>query len=62
MPLRSTQAQTEMSTRNLLGGKALPGLEADNLTAFCELTVKKIDVSQSSCTACYTDSCTFTFL
>jgi hypothetical protein len=33
MALRSTQPLTEMSTRNLLGGKARPAREADNLTA-----------------------------
>jgi hypothetical protein len=27
---------TEMSTRNLPGGKVPPGRGADNLTAFCE--------------------------
>jgi hypothetical protein len=36
MALGSTQSLTEMSTRNLSGGKGLPALEADNLTAICE--------------------------
>jgi hypothetical protein len=36
MALRSTQSLTEMSTRNLSGGEALPALKADNLTAICE--------------------------
>jgi hypothetical protein len=32
-----TQPLTEMSTRNLPGGKGLPvGRQADNLTAICE--------------------------
>jgi hypothetical protein len=36
MALRSTQALTEMSTNNLLGGKGWPARKADNLTAICE--------------------------
>jgi hypothetical protein len=32
----STQFVTEMSTRNILGGKGRPALKADNLTAICE--------------------------
>jgi hypothetical protein len=36
MALGSTQPLTEMSTRNLPGGKGLPAREADNLTAICE--------------------------
>jgi hypothetical protein len=36
MVLRSTQSLTEMSTRNLPGGKRRPASEADNLTAICE--------------------------
>jgi hypothetical protein len=35
--LGSTQAPTEMSTRNLPGGKVRPSRKADNLTAICEL-------------------------
>jgi hypothetical protein len=31
-----TQSLTEMSTRNLPGGKGRPALKADNLTAMCE--------------------------
>jgi hypothetical protein len=34
--LGSTQSLTEMSTRNLPGGKGLPTSKADNLTAICE--------------------------
>jgi hypothetical protein len=36
MALGSTQPLTEMSTRNLPGGKKRPAHEADNLTAICE--------------------------
>jgi hypothetical protein len=36
MALVSTQPLTEMSTRNLSGGKGYPVLEADNLTAICK--------------------------
>jgi hypothetical protein len=34
--LGSTQPLTEMSTRNLPGGKKRPARTADNLTAICE--------------------------
>jgi hypothetical protein len=50
MALESTQSLTEMSTRNLPGGKGRPGRKADNLTAICEMVVKKcgnLDVSQT---------------
>jgi hypothetical protein len=36
MALGLTQPQTEMSTRNLPGGKGWLVHEADNLTAICE--------------------------
>jgi hypothetical protein len=36
MALGSTQPLTEMSTRNLPGGKGRPERKADNLTAICE--------------------------
>jgi hypothetical protein len=36
MALGSTQPQTEMSTKNLPGGKELAVRKADNLTAICE--------------------------
>jgi hypothetical protein len=36
MALGSTQPLTEMSTRNLPGGKGRAVREADNLTAICE--------------------------
>jgi hypothetical protein len=36
MSLGSTQPLTEMSTRNLLGGKGRQARKADNLAAICE--------------------------
>jgi hypothetical protein len=39
MALGSTQPLTEMSTRNLPGGKGRAPCKADNLTAICEPTV-----------------------
>jgi hypothetical protein len=36
MALGSTQPLTEMSTRNIPGGKGRPAHKADNLTAICE--------------------------
>jgi hypothetical protein len=39
MILGSTQPLTEMSTRNLPGGKGWPVPKADNLTAICELII-----------------------
>jgi hypothetical protein len=39
MALGSTQPPTEMSTRNIPGGKGWPARKADNLTAICEQTV-----------------------
>jgi hypothetical protein len=36
MVLGLTQPLTEMSTRNLPGGKGRPVRKADNLTAICE--------------------------
>jgi hypothetical protein len=48
--LGSTQPLTEMSTRNLPGGKKRPARKADNLAAICERTVWRkcgsLDVSQ----------------
>jgi hypothetical protein len=35
MALGSTQPLTEMSTRNLSGGKVRPARRADNLAAIC---------------------------
>jgi hypothetical protein len=39
MTLGTTQALTEMSTRNLTGGKKRPALRADILAAICEPNV-----------------------
>jgi hypothetical protein len=36
MALGSTQPLTEISTRNLPGGKGRPARKADNLTAICQ--------------------------
>jgi hypothetical protein len=36
MVLGSTQTPTEMSTRNLPGGKGRPTLKADNLVSICD--------------------------
>jgi hypothetical protein len=36
MALGSTQPLTELSTRNIPGGKGRPARKADNLTAMCE--------------------------
>jgi hypothetical protein len=36
MALESTQPLTEMTTRDIPGGKGRPARGADNLTAFCE--------------------------
>jgi hypothetical protein len=39
MALRLTQPLTEMSTRNLPGGKEWRRIKADDLTAICDPTV-----------------------
>jgi hypothetical protein len=44
--LGSTQPLTEMSTRNLLGGKGRPVRKAHNLTATCEPIVWEIRAPQ----------------
>jgi hypothetical protein len=41
-PMRSTQALTQMRTRNLSGGKGRPARKADNLSGICEPTVQKM--------------------
>jgi hypothetical protein len=49
MALGSAQPLTEMSTRNLPGGKGRPARKANNLTAICERLSRKcgsLDVSQ----------------
>jgi hypothetical protein len=42
MALGSTQPLTEMSTRNLSGGKGRPARDVDYFTAICELVVMKM--------------------
>jgi hypothetical protein len=41
MALESTQPLTEMSNRNIPGGKKRPAHSADNLAAICEPNVWK---------------------
>jgi hypothetical protein len=67
MALGSTQPLTEMSTRNLPGGKGQPACEADNLTTIREPVVYKMWEPQClaalwAFTACYRDSFIFTSL
>jgi hypothetical protein len=63
--LGSTQPLTEMSARNLPGGKGRLARKADNLTAICEPIVwkmwepRRITTLWAS-TACYRDSFAFT--
>jgi hypothetical protein len=64
MALGSTRPLTEMSTRNIHGGKGRPARKADNLTAFCEPIVYKMWEPRRlttlwASTACYRDSFTF---
>jgi hypothetical protein len=64
MALGSTQPLTEMSTRNLHGGKGRPARKADNLTAICKPIVYLMWDPQRLTTlwasmACYRDSFTF---
>jgi hypothetical protein len=70
MSLESTQPLTEMSARNLPGGKGWPARKADSLTAICEPIVykkmwepRRLTTVWAS-TACYRDSFYFhiTFL
>jgi hypothetical protein len=61
MALGSIQLLTEMSTRNLPGGKGQPSLKADNLIAICEPIVYKMWEPQRlttlwAYTACYRDN------
>jgi hypothetical protein len=65
--LGSPQPLTEMSIRNLPGGKGRPARKADNLTQFCEPTVLKMWEPHRlttlwASTTCYRDNFTFTFL
>jgi hypothetical protein len=64
MALGSTQYLTEMSIRNLPGGKGRPARKADNLNASCEAIVQKIWEPRRltilwASTACYRDSFIF---
>jgi hypothetical protein len=64
MDLGSTQPLTEMSTRNLPGGKGLPAHKAHKITANGEQTVLKMRKPRCLTTlkasmACYRDSFTF---
>jgi hypothetical protein len=66
MVLGSTQPLTEMSTRNLLGGKGRPEHEADNLTTIYEPIIWKMWEPRHlqtlwACAACYWDCFTFPF-
>jgi hypothetical protein len=48
MALGSTRPLTEMSTRNLPGGKGRPAHKADNLTAICEpIVLENVGASTS---------------
>jgi hypothetical protein len=64
MALGSTQPLTEMSTRDLLGGKERPKRKADNLTSICDSTVYKMWEPQRhkpmAFMVCYRDIFTFT--
>jgi hypothetical protein len=64
MALGTTQPLTEMSTRNVPGGKGRPVRGADNLTDVCELIVYKMWEPRHltivwAFMACYRDSFTF---
>jgi hypothetical protein len=66
MFMGSIQTLTEMSNRNLSGGKGRPARKADNLTATCEPIVWNMweprrHTNLCASTACYRDSFTFTF-
>jgi hypothetical protein len=67
MALGSTQPLTEMSTRNVPGGKGRPTRKAENLTAICESIVWKMWETRRFTTlwpsmTCYRYSLTFLFL
>jgi hypothetical protein len=70
MALGSTQPLTEISTRNLPGGKGRPARKADNLTAICEPIVEKMWEPRRlttlwASTACYRESfalCSYYFI
>jgi hypothetical protein len=58
MALGSTQPVTELSTRNIPGGKKRPAYRADNLTAICEPHVWKIWEPQPLATLRASTACT----
>jgi hypothetical protein len=58
MALGSTQPLTEMSTRNLPGGKKRPARRADNLAAICEPNVWKMWEPQPLTTLRASTACT----
>jgi hypothetical protein len=65
--LGSTQLLTEMSTRNLLGGKGRPAHKADDFTAVCGKAIQKMWEPQHfitpwATTTSYRDNFTFFFL
>jgi hypothetical protein len=60
MVLGSTQPLTEMSIRNIPGGKGRPVRKADNLTGICEPIMYKMSEPRRlttlwASTACYRD-------
>jgi hypothetical protein len=66
MALGLTQPLTEMSTRNLPGGKGRPARKAHNLTAICEPIIYKMSEPRRltnlwASTFCYRDSFIFIF-
>jgi hypothetical protein len=65
MALGSTQLLTEMSTRNLPGGKKLPGRRADNLAPTMSRMSENVGASTSrnpkGLQGLYRDNFTFTF-
>jgi hypothetical protein len=66
MALGSTQSLTEMSTRNLIGGKGRPARKADNLTVIYQPIVYKMREPRRLTTlwaskACYRDSFIYFF-
>jgi hypothetical protein len=67
MALGSTQPLTDMSTRNLPGGKGRPARGADNLTAICGPIIYKMWeprrlTTLTAFTACYRDSFAFSYV
>jgi hypothetical protein len=64
MAFRSTQPMTKMNTRSFPGSKGRPACKADNLTAICEPTDKKVWELQRltnlwAYSSCYSDSSAF---